>query len=106
MTSLISYFDTLSKFGYISYKDVYKLLVLDFVKELTSSGFSYFITEDDYKHLQNMLYCLFGSSCLIPYPDFKSGASIIPEFNDTPIRVNMDKTNYRITQNAIIRTVT
>ena len=28
------------------------------------------ISKEDYEHLENALYCLYGTSCLIPYPDY------------------------------------
>ena len=28
------------------------------------------ISEENYKHLENALYCLYGTTCLIPYPDY------------------------------------
>lgn len=75
-TSLERYFNALSKLGYKSYSEVDKLLVLIFIQELLDSECKTFITEDDYRAINQALYCLYGSSCLIPYPEYKSGASL------------------------------
>ena len=70
------YFNTLSKFGYIKYSESYKVLVLTFIYELLESNCKSFITEDDYKVIDNALYCLYGSTCLIPYPEYIANTSI------------------------------
>lgn len=75
-TSLERYFNALSKLGYKSYSEVDKLLVLIFIQELLDSECKSFITEDDYKAINQALYCLYGSSCLIPHPEYKSSASL------------------------------
>ena len=103
--SVIRYFNTLTKFGYKSYNDVYKLIVLLFIEDLTSSDMSIYINEEDYKHIQNMLYCLFGNSCLIPYPEFISDSSVMPIFNSSSLRIKEDGAIIRITQDNLTRVV-
>lgn len=66
--SLSKYFKTLSTFGYISYNDVYKLLYLVFIQKYTHH-FKEYITEEDYKDINKVLYCLYGSSCFISLPN-------------------------------------
>lgn len=74
--SLGRYFNALSKFGYKSYADVDKLLILIFIQELLDSDCRSFITEDEYLIIHKALYCLYGSTCLIPYPEYISDAAI------------------------------
>ena len=69
-TSLERYFKTLSLFGYKSYSEVYKLIVLIFIQELLDSDCKSFIKEDEYILIHKALYCLYGSTCLIPYPEY------------------------------------
>ena len=59
--SLYRYFSTLTSVGNVSYNNVNKLLVLIFYK--------HFIYED-YSIIEKALDCLFGSTCLIPYPNY------------------------------------
>lgn len=68
--SLFKYFDTLSSTGYVSYKDVDKLLLLTIIQEFIYNDFRGFITEDDYREIEKFLYRIFGTSCLIPYPNY------------------------------------
>lgn len=68
--SLCRYFNALSKLGYCNYEAVYRLLVLIFIQELLEGDCKSFINEEDYKIIDNALYCLYGSSCLIPYPEY------------------------------------
>lgn len=72
------YFNTLALFGYKNYTDVYKLLALLYIEELlTQQAYSGFISEEDYRIIMNALYCLTGSTCLIPYPEFINNDSLI-----------------------------
>lgn len=66
--SLSRYFNTLSKLGYKSYSDVDRLLVLIFIQEWLEDKCLNYINEDDQRIIERVLYCLYGSSCLIPYP--------------------------------------
>jgi len=68
--SLTHYFSVLEKLGYYPYKDVKKLLVLLFYRHFCYEDYRGMITFRDYKLIERALYCLFGSSCLIPYPDY------------------------------------
>ena len=74
--SLTRYFKVLSKLGYMSYSEIGKLLVLIFIYDLLENDCKSFITEEEYRILDNALYCLYGSTCLIPYPEYISNASI------------------------------
>lgn len=69
-TSLEKYFNSLSKLGYIGYKEVDKLIVLIFIYELLDSECKSFITEDEYTTISKALYCLYGSTCLLSYPEY------------------------------------
>ena len=69
-----NYFHALSKFGYKSYEDVSKLIVVSIIEDLlTNANYRYLITEVDYKAMERALNCLMGTTCLIPYYDFNSG---------------------------------
>lgn len=68
--SLKSYFNALTQFGYKKQADVDKLLAYIFIEELLTGEMRFFITEDDYRLIEKALNCLYGSSCLIPYPKY------------------------------------
>lgn len=95
------YFNTLALFGYKNYTDVYKLLTLLYIEELlTQQAYSGFISEEDYRVIMDALYCLTGSTCLIPYPEFINNDSLIHETlrNYIP-RVTQDS-NLRYTEES------
>ena len=64
------YFTSLSQFGYKSYTDVYRLIVLLFIEEIMVHKFSDFITEKDYNDILKALNHLAGCSCLIDFPKY------------------------------------
>lgn len=65
----LRYFTSLADFGFKSEADVKKLLFYVFIQELVNTT-SIVISEENYKHLENALYCMYGTTCLIPYPDY------------------------------------
>lgn len=68
--SIVRYFSTLSNLGYVSYEDVNSLLFLTAIQEFIYKDFRGFINEDDYREIQKALYKVFGTSCLVPYPEY------------------------------------
>lgn len=68
--ALSEYFKVLSVTGHRDYNDVYLLLVYDFIVSIIEGMWSIYVTEDDYKAMSKALNCLYGSSCLIPYPEY------------------------------------
>lgn len=73
-TVLERYFTSLEHRGYVRDSEVKKVLLLSAIQDIVEH-FTGYITEDDYKALNNALYCIFGSSCLTPYPDLYSANS-------------------------------
>ena len=70
--TLSRYFTNLANVGYRKNSDVMKVLLLSHINKLLKNDFRGFITEKDYRKTERALYCLYGSSCLIPYPDYYS----------------------------------
>ena len=68
--SIKSYFNALSKLGYMRNEEVNKLLALIIIEEFTYYDFRGLINKEDYMKINKSLYNLFGKSCLIPYPNF------------------------------------
>lgn len=67
--SLSRYFERLGQAGYVPYNNVYKLLILSFISEIVDNDYRGYITKDDYPYIEQALDCLFGTSCLTPYPN-------------------------------------
>ena len=68
--ALSQYFSLLKKTGYYKYADVQKLLVLIFYRDFVFNDYRGLISREDYLVIERALNCLFGTTCLIPYPDY------------------------------------
>ena len=68
--SLSSYYHALGVKGYMPYIDAQKLLLLIFYRDFVYGDYRGILSRDDYRLIERALNCLFGSSCLIPYPDY------------------------------------
>ena len=92
--SIVKYFNTLQQFGYKSYEEVYKLLALIGLEEMLDM-FADFITEKDFKDIISAIDCLSGTTCLIDFPIYSEGKSMI----------HKSKVNYmtRLTETDSIR---
>lgn len=52
-------------------KSIDSLLVLNFLYELLYKDYRGYINEEDYHTIERALNCLYGTNCLIPYPDYQ-----------------------------------
>lgn len=95
--SLASYFKTLTNVGYMNQSNVNKLIIYIFLNNLLTGDLSVLISEDDYKEIQHLLSCMYGSNCLMPYPQFNTGNNVVgPLFN-------LNSTSFKITEGSNIR---
>lgn len=86
--SLSHYYKVLGKLGYYKYADVKKLLVLIFYNDFVYNDYRGLITRADYLLIEKALNCLFGTSCLTPYPDYlKMGKLHLGEITEMAQRV-------------------
>lgn len=96
MEALNRYFKHLSQFGYKSYSDVNRLLVLLFINEVLKSDMELCISEEDYRVIMNALYCVIDKTCLADYP--------IEDVYDSLIHPDLtDPKTVRITEDDILR---
>lgn len=100
--SIKRYFKSLFQLGNMSYEQTYKLIVFLFIEEiLRDDKRSIIITEEDYETLTKVVYNLYGTSCLIPYPDrIKQSAPIIKQLE---YKLRSRKGKLCLTQNKVIR---
>lgn len=99
--ALTTYFNILSNTGHVCYNDVNKLLLLSLIEELTSGPMSAFIDDKDYNSMNNALHCIFGTSCLIPYPPTEENSAVYGE-EEGSIRISEDDM-IRFTQDNKLR---
>ena len=87
-SSLTSYFHTLELKGYMPWKDIQKLLILGFYRDFVFSDYRGIITSENYLLIEKALDCLYGTTCLIPYPDYlKMGKLHLGEITEMANRV-------------------
>ena len=68
--ALTGYYKTLSKLGYYRYDDVFRILILCFIRDFVFQDYRGILSREDYYEIEQALNCLFGTNCLIPYPDY------------------------------------
>lgn len=66
-TAISRYFTRLSQTGYVPYYEVNKMLALFIIKDIVDK---FILTEEQFRQINDALTCLYGSSCLLPYPDY------------------------------------
>ena len=82
------YYDAITKLGYYKYGDVFSLLLLCFYRDFVYNDYRGIISREDYHEIERALNCLFGTSCLIPYPDYlKMGKLHIGEMTEMAHRL-------------------
>lgn len=93
--ALNSYFNTISVTGYKKDIEVYKLLIFLYLETLLYDSSVGMVSEKDYNDIIKALYCIYGTSCMFPYPDYrKSYTDVTKSVHD----------RYRISEDMILRT--
>lgn len=86
--AIVQYYSALKKLGYYKYRDVFSLLVLCFYRDFVFRDYRGILTKEDYFEIEKALNCLFGTNCLIPYPDYlKMGKLHLGEMTEIATRV-------------------
>ena len=86
--ALGSYYNALEKKGYMSYTNMQKLLLLIFYRDFVFHDYRGLLSREDYLLIERALDCLWGSTCLIPYPDYlKMGKLHLGEITELSHRV-------------------
>ena len=101
--SIKNYYKVLKSRGFLSYNQVYQLLLLSFIDDLFQDDFSCYITEEDYAMLTNIITCISKNSCIVPYS--KTAVHVEPIKNyleDIPIRVS-EKDTIKLAEVDILR---
>ena len=93
--ALEKYYHALGVKGYMSYPNMQKLLILSFYNDFVYSDYRGLLSIDDYRLIERVLDCLYGSTCLIPYPDYlKMGSLHLGEVTEMAQRVKkLEDTN-------------
>lgn len=68
-SALESYFTHLKQAGYMKNDNVFRLIVLLYIRKILSGEYNFEFEEKDYKLMSDTLECLYGT-CLIPYEEY------------------------------------
>lgn len=68
--ALSKYYHALEKKGYMSKSHSNKLLILGFYRDFVYNDYKGLLSKEDYCLIERALDCIYGTSCLIPYPDY------------------------------------
>lgn len=68
--ALCNYFHALEVKGYMPYRDSQKALILSFYWDYIYNDPGHILSRKEYMLVERALDCLYGSTCLIPYPDY------------------------------------
>lgn len=86
--ALTKYYHALELKGYMANSHAVKLLILIFFRDFVFHDYRGLITKEDYHLIEKALNCIYGSTCLIPYPDYlKMGKLYLGEMTEMAQRV-------------------
>lgn len=86
--ALSKYYHALELKGYMSKTHSNKLLILAFFWDFTYNDYRGILSKEDYCLIEKALDCIYGTSCLIPYPDYlKMGKLHLGEITEMAQRV-------------------
>lgn len=93
--ALTKYYHALELKGYMSKSHSIKLLILCFIRDFMFNDYRAVLGKEDYCLIERALDCLYGTSCLIPYPDYlKMGKLHLGEVTELAQRVkNIEDTD-------------
>lgn len=86
--ALTKYYHALEVKGYMSKAHSAKLLVMAFYWDFMYNDYRALLSKKDYCLIERALDCIYGTSCLIPYPDYlKMGKLHLGEMTEMAQRV-------------------
>ena len=86
--ALTKYYHALEVKGYMSKAHSEKLLIMAFYRDFMFNDYRALLSKRDYCLIEKALDCIYGTSCLIPYPDYlKMGKLHLGEMTEMAQRV-------------------
>lgn len=84
--------------GYVSSPKMYDLLIMDFIYDILNTGLAYYVDEEDYAKMAQVLLCISGRNCLVDYADFRKWLPYIGQPG-----IDIDIPQHRITEDDVYR---
>lgn len=66
----LNYFSNLEYLGFYADNITYNMIILSFIEDILKGKYGIIESEEDYKIIDNFLYTVYGTSCVIPYPEY------------------------------------
>ncbi len=86
--ALSKYYHALEVKGYMPSTHSFKLLALIFYRDFVYHDYRGLLSKCDYRLIERALDCIYGTSCLIPYPDYlKMGKLHLGEITEMADRI-------------------
>lgn len=101
LNGIDKYFSHLSNFGQTNKNQEDSLLILMFIKQITETSMNIYITQEDYRIMEKVLYCLIGKSCLLDYNSFKEGSSVLNDISLNDSFKLLEINDIRFTESSI-----
>ncbi len=99
--AITRYFKRLSTFGYTPDNEVFKMITLFAIQEFLDK---YLLSEIEYRQIERTINCLWGTSCLLPYPEYVVQHTVVATDKEAYWRFTEDSEN-RSTENIVLRIV-
>lgn len=105
LDSIKRYYNILKKTGTFDYEQVYKLFLLTYIGDLLSEEYSWYITEEDYSLLLNLINCISKTTCIVPYTNIATHIQPINNFlSDYAIRISENEI-IRLAEEDVLRLI-
>ena len=103
LNGVVRYFKQLSNFGTINVSNRNAILITLYIKQIVEGPMSVYITDVDYKIMDNILRVLNGSSCLIDYQTYCQKESMFEERYDNDSFKHLEDDQKRLGENGNFR---
>lgn len=104
LKSIKTYFNALSTSGYVKYTEVNKLIVALFLNEILDGIFDVTLNNKDFRAITDALNCLYGYSCILPFPRLNREVSTRIPLNPLYPRIT-EQSVFRQTEQNKVRTI-
>ena len=98
-TAVSRYFHRLKTFGYIPDTETDKVIALFAIKDMVNN---LLLNEEQYRIVEKALSCLYGSSWLLPYPEYIKQHSTVSKDVEVVYRWTEEE-NIRVTEDEQLR---
>lgn len=104
---ILNYLSYLKSNGTVERETTDNIFILTFLEEFINSATGIFLELEDFDRINNYLYTIYGSNCLLPYPkyqEFRSNKEVTT-ISDKRVRITQGN-DLRVDNNNKLRVAT